>query len=277
MSTSMAIKRADIKNINDDYDGTPTEGEIVEIEDGNVKREYKFTKGKWVFHGEQPIEGSDDEEVEIEAESDDDADTEVEVDADDEEEVEADADVDAETEVEADADAETEVEAEPEADADAEPEAAVVVEKKKRKSKKAAEVDAETDAEAVVVVEKKKRNSKKAVKGETESGEEKKKRKSKKNAVATEDVWVIFKKRIEDGDDLDECIDELKSAVVSKKKKADKTDKVKRKPSAYNNFVSKTMSELKITDTNLTAKERLSTAAKMWSDLSVEEKEEYKQ
>ena len=89
-----------------------------------------------------------------------------------------------------------------------------------------------------------------------------------------DDVWVTFKEKIVNGDDIDECIDMLKK-VLTKKTKRNGKEKQTRKPSPYNKFVSKTMMELK-KDESLSAKERLSTAAKMWKELSVEEKEEYR-
>ena len=103
----------------------------------------------------------------------------------------------------------------------------------------------------------------------------------KKEKKTKEDVWVTFKEKIVKGDDIDECIEMVKNALTAKAVKAVKAvkrngkEKQTRKPSSYNNFVSKTMMEMK-KDETLSAKDRLSTAAKMWKALSEDEKKEFK-
>ena len=99
----------------------------------------------------------------------------------------------------------------------------------------------------------------------------------KKEKKTKEDVWVTFKKKIVNGDDIDECIEMVKNELAATAVKAVtvKAVKGKRKPSSYNNFVSKTMMDMK-KDETLSAKDRLSTAAKMWKALSEDEKKEFK-
>ena len=99
----------------------------------------------------------------------------------------------------------------------------------------------------------------------------------KREKKTKEDVWVTFKKKIVNGDDIDECIEMVKNELAATAVKAVtvKAVKGKRKPSSYNNFVSKTMMDMK-KDETLSAKDRLSTAAKMWKALSEDEKKEFK-
>lgn len=79
----------------------------------------------------------------------------------------------------------------------------------------------------------------------------------------------------------DSSDDEDKPKKIGRPSKAAKTDsdgnvKEKRKPSAYNIFVKKTIEELKKEQSSTPAKELMGLAALKWKELSDEEKNSYK-
>lgn len=94
-----------------------------------------------------------------------------------------------------------------------------------------------------------------------------------------EDIWAIFKKSIEDGEDINGCIDTLKNGLETSERKKKRTSlakaKPKRKPSAYNNFVSITLEKLKQSGSKENAKKRLARVVNLWKELSDEEKAKY--
>ena len=152
------------------------------------------------------------------------------------------------------------VEEEEEEEEEEEVEVVEIKPKKKVATKKKVESEVEVEVEAVEEAKAPKEKVSKA--------------KAPKEKVSKEDIWVTFKDKIVNGDDIDECIDMVKKAFAKKTKRNGK-DKQTRKPSSYNNFVSKTMMELK-NDDKLGAQDRLSIAAKRWKALSPEEKAEFK-
>lgn len=85
-------------------------------------------------------------------------------------------------------------------------------------------------------------------------------------------------------DILDKIYKENSTKKTSKGKKASpvasdedvEQPKAKRQPSAYNNYVKKRISELKIERTDVPAKELMTIAAAEWKQLSKQEQEQYK-
>jgi predicted outer membrane protein len=80
--------------------------------------------------------------------------------------------------------------------------------------------------------------------------------------------------------ELKDIIDKIYKGA-SKPKKIDSpvaaaTEKVKRAPSAYNNYVKKRISELKVERPEVPAKELMTIAAGDWKQLSKMEQEQYK-
>ena len=162
------------------------------------------------------------------------------------------------------------------------------VEEEEEEKEEEEEEEEEVEVEVVEIKPKKKVATKKKVESEVEAVQaveaveavkavkevKAPKAKAPKEKVSKEDIWVTFKDKIVNGDDIDECIDMVKKAFAKKTKRNGK-DKQTRKPSSYNNFVSKTMMELK-NDDKLGAQDRLSIAAKRWKALSPEEKAEFK-
>lgn len=72
----------------------------------------------------------------------------------------------------------------------------------------------------------------------------------------------------------DNSLPDMKSYQYNQPK-TDKTDKKKKKPSAYNNFVGKYIKDNKQQNTKKTARELMSLAAVEWKKLSKEEKLAY--
>ena len=79
-------------------------------------------------------------------------------------------------------------------------------------------------------------------------------------------------------DVIKKVADEEKNAKKSRKNKLDENGekKPKRAPTAYNNFTSFKMKEIRSTDPSITAKEAMKKAAAAWKEMSDEEKNEYK-
>jgi len=70
--------------------------------------------------------------------------------------------------------------------------------------------------------------------------------------------------------------DDKKNAKKNKKFDENGEKKPKRAPTAYNNFTSFKMKEIRSNDPSITAKEAMSKAAAAWKEMSDEEKNEYK-
>lgn len=105
-----------------------------------------------------------------------------------------------------------------------------------------------------------------------------KKKKQRKTAKETtpESLWDEIKasvKNVTDNQDLLKKIEQF-DEIFSKNKKNTKKEKRERKPTAYNKFISVKMKELK-DDGDVASKDRLGAAAKIWKNMSPEEKNKY--
>jgi len=69
---------------------------------------------------------------------------------------------------------------------------------------------------------------------------------------------------------------EGKKSKVAKADNGDNEKKVKRAPTAYNNFVSITMKKIRSDDPSLSAKDAMVKAGALWKEMTDEQKEEYK-
>ena len=100
-----------------------------------------------------------------------------------------------------------------------------------------------------------------------------------KNIIDEEKVYDLKELKTILTDAYKKVSDEEKGSKSSKKtKKLDENGekKPKRAPTAYNNFTSFKMKEIRTNDPNVPVKEAMSQAAAIWKDMSDEEKSSYK-
>ena len=100
-----------------------------------------------------------------------------------------------------------------------------------------------------------------------------------KNIIDEEKVYDLKELKTILTDAYKKVSDEEKGLKSSKKtKKVDENGekKPKRAPTAYNNFTSFKMKEIRSNDPSITAKEAMTKAAEAWKAMSDEEKNEYK-
>lgn len=99
--------------------------------------------------------------------------------------------------------------------------------------------------------------------------------------IMTANTATTISKFIENVDNSKEyTLAELKD-ILTKAYNASKTsvanaEKVKKPPSAYNNFIKQTMAKLKQDDASIPANELMRTAASKWKLLTKQEQEQYK-
>lgn len=95
-------------------------------------------------------------------------------------------------------------------------------------------------------------------------------------AYGNDEIGAIKPKKVK----TDKAVKPVKEPKAKKTIKTDHSDddkvKVKRVPSAYNNFVKEKIVELKAEQPETPAKELMGLAAKLWKDLNDEEKATYK-
>ena len=96
------------------------------------------------------------------------------------------------------------------------------------------------------------------------------------NTIDTNRVYDLEELKTIIGDVFKKVKDDEKNAKKNKKLDENGEKKPKRAPTAYNNFTSFKMKEIRSTDPSITAKEAMKKAAAAWKEMSDEEKSEYK-
>jgi hypothetical protein len=96
------------------------------------------------------------------------------------------------------------------------------------------------------------------------------------NTIDTNRVYDLEELKTIIGDVFKKVKDDEKNAKKNKKLDENGEKKPKRAPTAYNNFTSFKMKEIRSTDPSITAKEAMKKAAAAWKEMSDEEKNEYK-
>ena len=99
--------------------------------------------------------------------------------------------------------------------------------------------------------------------------------------IMTANTATTISKFIENVDNskeytLAELKDILTKAYNASKTSVSNAEKVKKPPSAYNNFIKQTMAKLKQDDAGIPANELMRTAASKWKLLTKQEQEQYK-
>lgn len=101
--------------------------------------------------------------------------------------------------------------------------------------------------------------------------------------MSTKEIVQEFRNQVDDEKayslkELKDILGDIYKAkkTSTKKAKADNTDKVKKSPSAYNNFIKKRIQELKVERTDVAARDLLTLAAGEWKQLSKMQQEQYK-
>ena len=96
------------------------------------------------------------------------------------------------------------------------------------------------------------------------------------NTVDENKVYDLKELKTIIGDIFKKVKDDEKNAKKNKKLDENGEKKPKRAPTAYNNFTSFKMKEIRSNDPSITAKEAMTKAAEAWKAMSDEEKNEYK-
>ena len=96
------------------------------------------------------------------------------------------------------------------------------------------------------------------------------------NTVDENKIYDLKELKTIIGDIYKKVKDDEKNAKKNKKLDENGEKKPKRAPTAYNNFTSFKMKEIRSTDPSITAKEAMKKAAAAWKEMSDEEKNEYK-
>jgi len=96
------------------------------------------------------------------------------------------------------------------------------------------------------------------------------------NTIDTNRVYDLEELKTIIGDVFKKVKDDEKNAKKNKKLDENGEKKPKRAPTAYNNFTSFKMKEIRSNDPSITAKEAMTKAAEAWKAMSDEEKNEYK-
>lgn len=95
------------------------------------------------------------------------------------------------------------------------------------------------------------------------------------SATITQTIIDKFVETVDNSKDytLTELKDILTKAFNASKSPA---EKVKKAPSAYNNFIKQTMAKLRQDDPSIPANQLMKTAASKWKELTTAEQEQYK-
>ena len=96
------------------------------------------------------------------------------------------------------------------------------------------------------------------------------------NTVDENKIYDLKELKTIIGDIYKKVKDDEKNAKKNKKLDENGEKKPKRAPTAYNNFTSFKMKEIRSNDPSITAKEAMTKAAEAWKAMSDEEKNEYK-